>query len=106
MNLNERLEKFLKPTEEDVMLYDDYEDAFIGLGYQQYNGPIAIYDASKCIEILTNNFMDDPDCNDWEDANEMAVEYFDYNSVGAWYGDKTPIFIMATNEDINEHIGE
>ena len=98
--LKDKLNKYLESTDEEVMLYDEYEDAFIGLGYQQYRGPIAIYDARKSIEILTKNFMDDPDCENEEMAQEMAIEWFDYNTVGAWYGEKTPIFISTTLEDL------
>ena len=45
-------------------------------------------------------FMDDTDCESREAAEEMAIEWFDYNSVGAWYGEKTPIFISTTLEDL------
>ena len=98
--LKEKLDSYLEETEETVMLYDEYEDAFIGLGYQQYRGPIAIYDAKKSVDILIKNFMNDPDCESKEMAEEMAIEWFDYNTVGAWYGDKTPIFISNTREEI------
>ena len=98
--LNDKLNEYLKNTDEEVMLYDEYADAFVGLGYQQYRGPVAIYDARKCVEILTNNFMDDPDCENREAAEEMAIEWFDYNSVGAWYGEKTPILISTRPEDL------
>ncbi len=106
MHLKEKLDKYPEQTDEEVMLYDEYEDAFIGLGYQQYRGPIAIYDAKKSIEILTKNFMEDPDCEGEEAAEEMAQEWFDYNTIGAWYGDQTPIFIMINNEDIDEYVGD
>ena len=50
-SLKDKLDSYLQASEESVMLYDNYEDAFVGLGYQQYKGPIAIYDAKKCVEI-------------------------------------------------------
>ena len=99
-SLKDRLTEYLEPSEESVMLYDEYEDAFMGLGYQQYRGPVAIYDARKCVEILTKNFIDDPDCENEEMAEEMAIEWFDYNTVGAWYGEQTPIFISTRPEDL------
>jgi len=98
--LKEKLNDYLQDSEESVMLYDNYEDAFVGLGYQQYKGPIAIYDAKKCVEILIEEYMLDPDCESREMAEEMAVEYFEYNSVGAWYGEGTPIFMSSTKEDL------
>jgi|TARA_R110000868_G_scaffold285380_2_gene545851 ribosomal protein S24E len=98
--LKEKLNDYLQDSEESVMLYDNYEDAFVGLGYQQYKGPIAIYDAKKCVEILIEEYMLDPDCESREMAEQMAVEYFEYNSVGAWYGEGTPIFMSSTKEDL------
>lgn len=98
--LKEKLNDYLQDSEESVMLYDNYEDAFVGLGYQQYKGPVAIYDAKKCVEILIEEYMLDPDCESREMAEEMAVEYFEYNSVGAWYGEGTPIFMSSTKEDL------
>ena len=44
--------------------------------------------------------MLDPDCESREMAEQMAVEYFEYNSVGAWYGEGTPIFMSSTKEDL------
>ena len=107
MNLHDKLTEYLEPTEESVMLYDEYEDAFIGLGYKQFRGPVAVYDASKCIDILTEQFKEDPDYDgDEMDALEMAVEYFDYNTMGAWYGEDTPVFVTATLEEIENNVGE
>ena len=99
-SLKDKLDSYLQASEESVMLYDNYEDAFVGLGYQQYKVPIAIYDAKKCVEILTDEFMLDPDCESRDAAEEMAIEYFDYNSVGAWHGEGTPIFIANSKEDL------
>tara|TARA_R110002126_G_scaffold119568_2_gene260584 strand:+ start:5469 stop:5789 length:321 start_codon:yes stop_codon:yes gene_type:complete len=98
--LKEKLNDYLQDSEESVMLYDNYEDAFVGLGYQQYKGPVAIYDAKKCVEILIEEYMLDPECESREMAEQMAVEYFEYNSVGAWYGEGTPIFMSSTKEDL------
>jgi hypothetical protein len=42
-----------------------------------------VYDEDKCIDILVNDGMD----------LEDAIEYFDYNTKGAFIGDRTPIFI-------------
>jgi hypothetical protein len=106
MNLQDKLTEYLEASEESVMLYDEYEDAFIGLGYKQFRGPVAVYDASKCIDILVDQFKEDPDLEDETDVLEMAVEYFDYNTMGAWYGEDTPIFVTATLEEIESNIGE
>ena len=38
---------------------------------------------------------DDLDIEDDEDPYEMAVEWFDYNVIGAWMGDTTPLYIKV-----------
>ena len=47
MNLHDKLTEYLEPSEESVMLYDEYEDAFIGLGYKQFRGPVAARDPPR-----------------------------------------------------------
>jgi hypothetical protein len=81
MKLN--LENLLADDEE-VLLADGFEDAFVGIG-RQFGRPIAIYDRGKCIQILMRDEMD----------YEVAEEYFQFNVEGAWVGDQTPIFLEA-----------
>jgi hypothetical protein len=67
---------------EEVIVYDEYAEAFIGIGYQQHN-PIAIYDRDKALECLIDDETD----------YESAAEHFSFNTQGAWLGNGTPIFI-------------
>jgi hypothetical protein len=66
----------------EILLADGFDEAFIGIG-QQFSKFMAVYDKSKCIEILTDQGMSD----------EEAIEHFDYNVTGAFMGDNTPVFI-------------
>jgi len=43
-----------------------------------------VYDEAKCLEILIENFG--LSC-------EEAIDYFEFNVVGAYLGEKTPVFI-------------
>jgi hypothetical protein len=79
-------DKLLKEREENVMFADGLEEAFMGIGYH-FNTPIAIYSKSKAIQCFIDQGMDE----------EQALEYFDYNVVGANVGDKTPIFLEDDN---------
>ena len=98
-------------NDDEVIYYDGLKEAFIGLGHQQFNGPYAIYDREKAIEILARDFYKEKKKeHDFEnmDAKERlavvqevgdeaymeAVEYFEYNTEGAWLGDRTPIFVV------------
>ena len=74
-------------ADESVLLMDGFDEAFIGIGYQQHNGPLAVYDRAACVEVLMEMFKDG------EDPHELAEEYFQYNTEGAWVGENTPIII-------------
>ncbi len=68
---------------EGVLLADGFEDALIGYGYQ-FTNPIAVYSRKKYLEILMENGIMN---------YEEATEYFDFNVVGAWVGESTPVFL-------------
>ncbi len=71
--------------EEDdgVITADGFDDALIGIG-QQFNRSIAVYDTGKVIEIL----MERDGLTE-----EEAIEHFEFNIIGAWVGEQTPIFV-------------
>ena len=80
---NEIAEK-LEELNEDAILFDGYEDALVSIALRFNMQPVACYDIKKCIEILMNrDGMSQPE----------AVEWFEYNTLGAWVGEHTPIFI-------------
>lgn len=78
--------------DEEILLFDNLDDAFIGIGYQQYKGPVAIYDRDTCIEILTEEFREG--CEPGEDPYETAEEFFQFKTEGAWVGEGTPLIIQ------------
>lgn len=61
---------------------DGFDDAIIGIAERIGMEIIVAYDKDKIIEIL----MKDMDY-------EEAIEYYEFNILGAWMGDFTPIFI-------------
>lgn len=68
----------------DVLLCDGLEKAFLGLCYRFGQEPIAVYDKDRIIRI----FME----RDGMTA-EDAEEFFEFNVIGAWVGDRTPAFV-------------
>tara|TARA_R100001440_G_scaffold534_1_gene1555 strand:+ start:10557 stop:10808 length:252 start_codon:yes stop_codon:yes gene_type:complete len=82
-----------------MKLADGYEDAFVGTTISAFSRKqVALYDYDKCIMILMHD-------NNW--SEEEAVEWFDYNTIGAWDGDDTPIFINQHNiKDIEDYLDE
>ena len=67
---------------EAALMATGFEEALIGFGYQ-FNKPLAVYDRNKCLNILMSTGMD----------YEEAVEYFEFNVVGSYVGETTPVFI-------------
>jgi hypothetical protein len=72
---------------DDILLADGFDKAFLGIG-QSFNGnPVAIYCSDKCIRILMQQFSES------DDPKTEAIEYFDYNVIGSYVGEFTPIFM-------------
>ncbi len=70
---------------EDALVMDGYDDCVIGILERFGMEPIVLYDKDKIIDKLI-----DGDC----DGYEGAVEYYEFNQLGAWVGDKTPGFLV------------
>jgi hypothetical protein len=78
--IEEILENCLS-DDENVLLADGFEDAFLGIG-RKFGEPHAVYDKEKCIQTLMKDM-----------SLEEAEEYFSFNVEGAYVGEQTPIFL-------------
>ena len=65
------------------LMADGFEEALIGFG-TRFNNPVTIYDLNKCIDILIKRDGM---------SQEEAMEYMDFNVLGAYVGEETPIFL-------------
>lgn len=74
---------FFEGMGESFLYPDGFEDAVIGYVERFGMTPLCLLDKDICIEILV--------CRDGM-TEEEAEEYFDFNIIGAWLGDKTPCF--------------
>ena len=68
---------------------DGFDKAIIGVGSRCGQPDIIAYDVNKCIKILMDQGMTD----------EEAMEFFEFNVVGAWVGEETPIFGREMYDD-------
>lgn len=84
-NLRDEISLKFEEMEENVLLMDGFEEAFIGYS-QRINEPVlAVYAWEKMVDVLmTRDGMSD----------EEAMEYIDFNCLGAWVGEQTPIIVM------------
>jgi hypothetical protein len=67
-----------------TLFADGFEEALLGIGIH-FSKHVAIYSYSRCISIL----MDRDGMTE-----EEADEYMDFNVLGAYVGEYTPIFLM------------
>ena len=72
----------------EALLCDGFDEAIIGLAERINLGPVVAYDVDKMLEIMV-------ECDGM--SYEEAMEYFDYNILGAWMGENTPVFITRSN---------
>ena len=75
--------------DEEFLTVDGFNDAIIGF-CEDCNSPSRIiYSVSKCLEILVEN----------EEMDEIdAMEHLTYNVIGAYVGEKTPVWCWDINQ--------
>jgi hypothetical protein len=60
----------------------EFDEAIIGVAERIGMEAVVAYDIDKIIEILSRDMTD-----------EEAIEYFDFNIIGAYMGERTPIYV-------------
>lgn len=88
--LQKKIKIYLKERGENVLLMDGFDEALVGFS-QRINEPLlAVYSWEKMVDVCTGR-----DGMSYEDASE----YIDYNCIGAWVGNQTPIIVMPLELD-------
>ena len=87
---SEEVREKLSHFDPDMLLADGFDDCIVGTCYTPGPGFRAVYDVDKMIETLVER-----DGMSWEEA----WEYFEFNTEGAYVGEKTPIFWRRFLED-------
>tara|TARA_B100001094_G_C18168144_1_gene793408 strand:- start:2158 stop:2409 length:252 start_codon:yes stop_codon:yes gene_type:complete len=80
--MSERILDIISDVNPKAMKADGFDDAILGLSTRIGDDSLIAYDYDKCIEILQG-----------EMSYEEAVEYMEFNVVGSYVGEGTPIFI-------------
>jgi hypothetical protein len=73
-----------------ALLADGFEDAILGVAERCSMAPLVVYDVGKCIDILMQR-----DGMTYDDA----LEFFEFNTLGAWFGEYTPLFLHRYPEE-------
>jgi len=69
---------------DDLIKMDGYDDCIMGAVVRFGSDPFLLYDQDAVIEKLVDQGM----------SYEEAVEFHEYNQLGAWVGDATPAFFV------------
>ena len=83
LNITEMVEVY---GNDSTLKADGYDDCVVGI---ECNGRL-VYDKRKMLDKLERNM-----------SSEEAMEFFEFNVVGAWVGEETPIFVREMYDDEN-----
>lgn len=70
----------------EILFMDGYDDCIIGVSHRFGQEPIVAYDTKKVIGKLMKDGM----------TQEEAEEFYEFNQIGAWMGERTPCFVILT----------
>jgi hypothetical protein len=100
-------EEVIELVDEEAIFYDDLDSAIIGVAERCGMATVVCYDKDKAIEAIKATFSDsDVELDEDEKADgitidqkkeELALEWFHYNTLGAYVGDYTPVFITLNS---------
>ena len=95
MSKVDQINEFAEELDEDLLFLGieprDFEEAIIGIVHRFGANPIVSYDYDKVIKIFENQFKESGS----EDPYQDAIEWFDFNVIGAWHGDATPCYVKV-----------
>jgi hypothetical protein len=80
----EAMREWIATHNENALLADGFEEAILGVAERCGKDPLVVYDADKCIGILMQR-----DGMEYDEAEE----FFQFNTLGAWAGENTPLFL-------------
>lgn len=85
-----KLKDFLMEMTDEVVIADGLSDAFVGLAQVgSKSKTVAVYDSVKIIRILIEQGL----------TQDEAVEYYEYNILGAYVGEATPIYLIPVDRE-------
>jgi len=72
---------------EGAIVMDGYDDCIVGISEEFGRETRIVYSKQRIIQKMTKGGLMD---------EEEAIEYFYYNMVGGYYGERGPIFITTS----------
>jgi hypothetical protein len=76
-----------------LLKMDGFDDCIVGTCERYGMEPVIAYDKVKVIDkLVTRDGM----------TRDEAEEFFSYNQIGAWMGEKTPVFVTINKKLLRE----
>lgn len=85
----EEVQQYVESRNDEALLAGGFEEAFLGVAERCGQPTLAVYDADICVEILVRR-----DHMSYDDA----MEFFEFNVLGSWCGEGTPLFLWSKRE--------
>jgi len=83
------IREWLEEEDPEILLADGFDDCLIGVVERAGGSVVAAYDTNKVLaKLMDRDGMDE----------EAASEFFEFNILGAYMGDRTPVFITPFQE--------
>lgn len=79
--------KLIRGINPTALYPTDMVEAIIGIGTNEAGTVCLAIDCLKCCEILIGQGMDE----------EEALEFFEFNVIGSYMGEGTPLFVHLSN---------
>jgi|GEM_PF-668505 len=83
-----QLQEALLEMNEEALFADGLEEAFVGICQRFGQPPVAAYDREKVLDLFVSQGM----------SEEEAEEFFEFNTIGAWVGESTPVYLDLMKE--------
>ena len=84
----EEINEFFEEYHPDMLKVDGHDNAIIGIADRCGSQTILAYDTCIILDNLVNQGMTD----------EEAIEFYNFNILGAYIGEFTPVFIERFNK--------
>jgi len=88
----QKILEWIDETFEVIVYPTGFEDCIVGVAEKFGGPPVAVLDLEKILSKLRKEGM----------TYEKAIEYFEYNILGSYVGEQTPVYMHVPNFKTNQ----
>ncbi len=79
------MREFIDEFAEDAVVFEGCDEAIVGYASRINLEPVVVYSYNSLVAVFVKQGM----------SEDEAIEWVDYNIVGAWVGERTPIILYT-----------